>query len=104
MSKFYDFLVFIDRFQPSHQGHLVVCRALEQAEIVIVLCGSARQPPSIRNPWSSREVKVLIDASLETAVRDRAEFVLVRFVNTVAPNLQPISVSQLCRDSRVSMM
>lgn len=53
MSREYDFLVFIGRFQPLHQGHLsVVQQGLAKAEKLIVLFGSAFQPPSTRNPWN----------------------------------------------------
>lgn len=49
----YDILVFIGRFQPFHIGHqFVVDAALELAERVIVLAGSANRAPSLRDPWS----------------------------------------------------
>jgi bifunctional NMN adenylyltransferase/nudix hydrolase len=63
--KAFDFLVFIGRFQPWHKGHLsVVESALAQAEHVIVLCGSAHQPRSIRNPWSFDERVAMIQGSV----------------------------------------
>jgi bifunctional NMN adenylyltransferase/nudix hydrolase len=56
MSKEYDYLVFIGRFQPFHNGHLlVVNRALEMADKVIILCGSAFRPRCYRNPWTYDE-------------------------------------------------
>ena len=57
----YDFIVFIGRFQPFHKGHqFVVDRALEQGQHLIILCGSAHQPRSLRNPWyvSERETTI----------------------------------------------
>ena len=43
MKKANDILVFVGRFQPFHIGHKhVVDAALEQAEHVIVLVGSAK--------------------------------------------------------------
>ena len=52
----YDFLVFIGRFQPFHKGHeFVVKKALEYSRFVIILCGSAYQPRSLRNPWLVKE-------------------------------------------------
>lgn len=58
---YYDFLVFIGRFQPFHNGHReVILRALELANHVIVLCGSAEQPRSIRNPWLALEREQMI--------------------------------------------
>jgi len=52
----YDFLIFIGRFQPFHKGHqFVIKKALESSRFVIVLCGSAHQPRSPRNPWLMKE-------------------------------------------------
>ncbi|HVL00149.1 MAG TPA: adenylyltransferase/cytidyltransferase family protein, partial [Dongiaceae bacterium] len=56
MSHPFDFLVFIGRFQPFHLGHLAVVQAgLLQAAHLIVLCGSASQPRSLRNPFTWQE-------------------------------------------------
>ena len=55
-SKPYDLLVFIGRFQPYHLGHkLVVDRALELANNVLVVVGSAGQARSTRNPFTYEE-------------------------------------------------
>ncbi|MCR8922340.1 bifunctional nicotinamide-nucleotide adenylyltransferase/Nudix hydroxylase [Dasania sp. GY-MA-18] len=60
-NKPYDFLVFIGRFQPFHNGHLaVINEGLKQAEQMIVLCGSAHQPRSARNPWTVAEREAMI--------------------------------------------
>jgi bifunctional NMN adenylyltransferase/nudix hydrolase len=57
----YDFLVFIGRFQPFHKGHLyVINEALKQGQYVVVLCGSAHQPRSLRNPWLTQEREQMI--------------------------------------------
>ncbi len=65
MNKSYDFLVFIGRFQPFHLGHAsVVAQGLEQAQQVIILCGSAYQPRSIRNPWTVQEREKMIRGTL----------------------------------------
>lgn len=70
--KAYDFLVFIGRFQPFHLGHLsVVQAALQQAEHLIVLCGSAHQSPSVRNPWTVTERANMIHASLPAGEQRR---------------------------------
>lgn len=59
--KEYDFLVFIGRFQPFHNGHLTVIQTgLEKTQHLIVLCGSAHQPRSTRNPWSVTEREDMI--------------------------------------------
>lgn len=60
-----DFLVFIGRFQPFHAGHLAVVQAgLRQAGHLIVLCGSAHQPRSTRNPFTWQEREAMLRACI----------------------------------------
>ena len=64
-TKQYDFLVFIGRFQPFHNGHArVVARALQESANVILLVGSSHRPPCVRNPWSFDERERMIRATL----------------------------------------
>lgn len=59
--KSYRYLVFIGRFQPFHLGHkAVIDAALEKAENVIVLIGSANEPRSLRNPFTTGEREQMI--------------------------------------------
>jgi len=68
----YDFLVFIGRFQPFHNGHLAVINTgLVQAEQMIILCGSAHQPRSTRNPWTVKEREQMIRGSLTETDNNR---------------------------------
>lgn len=61
MKKEYDALVFIGRFSPLHLGHIeVIKEALDRAERVIVLVGSAFQPRNARNPWTFEERRQMI--------------------------------------------
>ncbi len=72
MSYEFDFLVFIGRFQPFHKGHLSVIEAgLRRANQIIVLCGSAHQPRSIRNPWVVSERMDMIRGSLPEVDQER---------------------------------
>jgi bifunctional NMN adenylyltransferase/nudix hydrolase len=49
----YGFAVCIGRFQPFHKAHQeLVKHALTLAEKVILVLGSARSAPDIRNPWT----------------------------------------------------
>ena len=67
----FDYLVFIGRFEPFHNGHAAVARqALRQARKLVVLIGSADTPRTIRNPWSVAERTVMIQSALAEA-RDR---------------------------------
>lgn len=60
-NKKYDHLVFIGRFQPFHLGHHhVIQTALELADNVIVLVGSANQSRNSRNPFTFEERKKMI--------------------------------------------
>lgn len=62
----YDYLVFIGRFEPFHNGHAAVARlALSRAKKLIFLVGSADSPRSLRNPWTVAERAVMIQAALE---------------------------------------
>lgn len=52
----FDYLVFIGRFQPFHNGHkAVIDAALEKADNVIILIGSANLPRSTRNSFTVEE-------------------------------------------------
>ncbi|MEG2803130.1 bifunctional nicotinamide-nucleotide adenylyltransferase/Nudix hydroxylase [Stenotrophomonas sp.] len=64
----YDYLVFIGRFEPFHNGHAAVARlALSRARKLIFLIGSADTPRSLRNPWTVAERAVMIQAALDGA-------------------------------------
>ncbi len=59
----FDYLVFIGRFEPFHNGHAAVARhALAKATKLIVLIGSADMPRTIKNPWSVAERTVMIQS------------------------------------------
>jgi len=59
--KKYNYAVFIGRFQPLHNGHLEnLNNALNIAEKVIVLVGSAYAARNIRNPFTFDERRKLI--------------------------------------------
>jgi bifunctional NMN adenylyltransferase/nudix hydrolase len=71
----FDYLVFIGRFEPFHNGHhTVVTHALKQAKKLIVLIGSAGKPRSTKNPWNTNEREVMIRA----AAGDAGERLLIR--------------------------
>jgi len=57
----YDYLIFIGRFEPFHNGHQeVVAKALDLSHKVILLIGSAYQPRTLRNPWDYSEREAMI--------------------------------------------
>lgn len=61
MSKKFDLLVFIGRFQPFHLEHKrIIDIALTQSKYVLVLVGSSGKARTIRNPWTYPERKRMI--------------------------------------------
>ena len=74
----YDFLVLIGRFQPPHRGHLALIEAaLKRSQQLIVVCGSAAQPRSLRNPWSAAEREAMLLEALAPGDRERLHVVAV---------------------------
>jgi bifunctional NMN adenylyltransferase/nudix hydrolase len=68
----FDFLVFIGRFQPFHNGHLQVVRqGLARAKRLIILTGSSHQPRSTRNPWTAAEREAMIRGSVSAEENKR---------------------------------
>jgi len=64
----FDYLVFIGRFEPFHNGHLAVARyGLSRARKLVFLVGSADTPRTIKNPWTVAERAVMIESALDDA-------------------------------------
>ncbi|NUO76744.1 MAG: bifunctional nicotinamide-nucleotide adenylyltransferase/Nudix hydroxylase [Lysobacter sp.] len=71
----YDYLVFIGRFEPFHNGHAAVARlALSKARKIVFLVGSADTPRTTKNPFTVAERAVMI----QSALADAAERLIVR--------------------------
>jgi bifunctional NMN adenylyltransferase/nudix hydrolase len=70
MKKF-DFVVYIGRFQPFHNGHLATVQFAQSiSNRVIVVCGSANQPRTIKNPFTVSERGDMIDQAVQEAGGD----------------------------------
>jgi bifunctional NMN adenylyltransferase/nudix hydrolase len=92
MSKPYDFLVLIGRFQPFHNAHLeIVKRATALTNHLVIITGSAAQPRTYKNPFTSREreamirnataglsLNISINANIDTIYNDQAWAVRVQ--------------------------
>ena len=64
MSKKYDTLVFIGRFQPVHEAHLeIIRRASLLARKLVIIVGSANQPRTYKNPFTSAEREQMLQAA-----------------------------------------
>ena len=81
MTKKYDAVVFIGRFQPVHNAHVqILKKAAELSDRVIVIVGSADQPRTYKNPFSFTERQQLIQ-QLESEID--AELVIVPTKDTI---------------------
>jgi bifunctional NMN adenylyltransferase/nudix hydrolase len=64
MSKQYDTLVLIGRFQPIHNAHLeIIKRATALCDQLVIVTGSAAQPRTYKNPFTSAERARMIKAA-----------------------------------------
>ena len=64
MSKKYDTLVLIGRFQPIHNAHLeIIKRATALCDQLVIVTGSANQPRTYKNPFTSTEREYMIKAA-----------------------------------------
>jgi bifunctional NMN adenylyltransferase/nudix hydrolase len=62
--KKYDTLVYICRAQPLHNAHLeIIRRATQLARQLIIVVGSAKQPRTYKNPFTSLEREQMIRAA-----------------------------------------
>jgi bifunctional NMN adenylyltransferase/nudix hydrolase len=63
MNKQYDTVVYIGRFQPTHNAHIeTIRRATELARQVVIIVGSAHQPRTYKNPFTSHERELMLRA------------------------------------------
>lgn len=74
-----DIAVYIGRFQPWYHGHQALLQqALDAAEQVVVVIGSARQARTPKNPFTWAERAEMIRLALPAADRARVHFLPVR--------------------------
>jgi bifunctional NMN adenylyltransferase/nudix hydrolase len=78
-NEFADVAVLIGRFQPFHNGHaMLLKKALESAQRVIVVLGSAFHARSAKNPFTWQERAAMIAASLPSSEAQRISFTPMR--------------------------
>jgi bifunctional NMN adenylyltransferase/nudix hydrolase len=92
MSKKYDTLVLIGRFQPLHSAHLeIIKRATALTDQLVIICGSANQPRTYKNPFTFDErarmikdatrglnMQVFVEPNFDTIYNDQAWAVRVQ--------------------------
>jgi bifunctional NMN adenylyltransferase/nudix hydrolase len=101
MSKKYDTLVLIGRFQPFHNAHLeIVKRATALCNKLVIVAGSSRQPRTYKNPFTFEErsqmiryatmglsLQISVEANTDTIYNDQAW--AVRVQQLVAQHTKP---------------
>jgi bifunctional NMN adenylyltransferase/nudix hydrolase len=101
MPKKYDTLVLIGRFQPFHNAHLeIIRRATALCDQLVIVTGSANQPRTYKNPFTSEEravmiryatmgfsIRIAIEANPDTIYNDQAW--AVRVQGLVAKHTKP---------------
>lgn len=75
----FDYVVYIGRFQPFHQGHLASIKyGFSIAKKIIIVLGGYKLAPSLTDPWTTKERKNMIMRSVERKELNRLCFVEVR--------------------------
>lgn len=91
-TKKYDTLVLIGRFQPLHNAHLeIIKRATALTDQLVIVTGSAHQPRTYKNPFTSFErermikaataglsMRIHVEANVDTIYNDQAWAVRVQ--------------------------
>ena len=73
------FGVFVGRFQPLHSGHMIIInKALEECENLIVFVGSSKTSRTIKNPFTFEERKTMIENAVLQEQRNRLMVVPIR--------------------------
>jgi len=79
MSKEYDAIVYIGRFEPSHDGHMSTLRqAANAADQVIIIIGSSNAARTPKNPWTAAERQDMLSNS---ALADGIDFSKLTFIH-----------------------
>ena len=90
--KPYGTLVLIGRFQPLHNAHLeIIKRATALTDQLVIICGSAKQPRTYKNPFTFDErarmirnataglsMRVYVEPNIDTIYNDQAWAVRVQ--------------------------
>lgn len=108
MTKKYDAIVFIGRFQPLHNAHVEIIRkAAQLADKVIVVVGSANQPRTLKNPFSYEErERILYETlwKLETELIVKSNYDTIYNDDAWAVRVQNIVAKHTTEDSKVAII
>lgn len=92
MSKKYDTLVLIGRFQPLHNAHVeIIKRCTALTDQLVIIAGSAKQPRTYKNPFTFDErrqmiyeatrglsIRIHVEPNIDTIYNDQAWAVRVQ--------------------------
>lgn len=79
MNKETDFIVYIGRFSPYHNGHhATAVEALNRAKTLIFCIGSADSPRTIKNPWTAEERMEMIRSAFSDEENARIKFQFIQ--------------------------
>lgn len=102
MNKF-DYCIFIGRFSMFHSAHTAILQhALEIANEVVIVIGSAGGPRSVRNPWTAAERQEMIQSTLSSQDLNRVKFLHMKdylYNNNLWVSVLQEKISQLTNDS-----
>jgi bifunctional NMN adenylyltransferase/nudix hydrolase len=84
MEKKFKTLVYIGRFQPVHSAHVeTIRRATELAQQVVIIVGSANQPRTFKNPFTSKEREAMLKAALKGVAEPNCSVFIEHNIDTV---------------------
>lgn len=74
--KNFEFCIFIGSFAPFHNGqYLLLQKALEESDKVIIVLGSHKKARNIRIPWNTSERIEMISSTLSDKDKSRISFI-----------------------------
>ncbi len=87
MTKEFDTLVLIGRFEPVTSAHVAILQqAVSRAKELIIIVGSANQPRTFKNPWKYQERVSMLNNVLNTMNTQNCRVSIDPMVDTIYNN------------------
>ena len=68
----YDYIIYIGRFQPFHNGHhFIIQQACQMSKKVMIFCGSSSEIRTLKNPFTYTERKTFILNSFNIEIQKK---------------------------------
>jgi len=69
MSRKYNKVIVMGRFEPVHIGHIHLLKEAEKlGDEIIILCGSRNRSRSVKNPWRLEERQIMLTLAIEELI------------------------------------